>query len=184
MSDAMHITRQPWTETEGKRVEELWSQGFTQAQIAADVRRTHGSVAGYLGKLGLHGPRCRNGLPKMSGSVWGAEEIAELSRLLTDGRPVVEIAAALNRTPGAVASRIHEMSKAARRERLAAPVVLMVPRPLTLVPPAKTCQWLESDPADRNFCGQPSEPGVSYCATHRAICLIPLVPRLVKEVAF
>lgn len=180
MTDAMHIARQPWTEAEGRRVEDLWRQGYTQAQIAADVRRTHGSVAGYLGKLGLHGPRSRNGLPKFSGSLWRADDLGDLSRLLGQGKTVEEIAATLSRTPGAVASRIHEMSKAVRKEVLAAPLPQPIRRELPLVPPSRTCTWLDGDPKERNFCGADSVPGLSYCPDHRAIVFVPWAPREVK----
>jgi hypothetical protein len=38
------------------------------------------------------------------------------------------------------------------------------------LPPARTCQWLDGEPRDRNFCGEPSQPGSSYCAEHHARC--------------
>ena len=38
-----------------------------------------------------------------------------------------------------------------------------------LGPPAKTCQWLHGEPAERNFCGEPVKCGSSYCAEHHAM---------------
>lgn len=33
-----------------------------------------------------------------------------------------------------------------------------------------TCQFLEGEPHDRNFCGQPTKPGSPYCPEHHRIC--------------
>lgn len=38
--------------------------------------------------------------------------------------------------------------------------------------PFTTCQWLEGEPKERNFCGDPSVPGKSYCARHAARCFL------------
>lgn len=39
-------------------------------------------------------------------------------------------------------------------------------------PRPTTCQWLEGEPRERNFCGDATQPGSSYCATHHARCFI------------
>lgn len=44
------------------------------------------------------------------------------------------------------------------------------------VPPARTCQFLEGDPAERGFCGKPTARG-SYCAEHYDRCHVPAEDR-------
>jgi len=34
----------------------------------------------------------------------------------------------------------------------------------------RTCQFIEGEPRDRNFCGKPVQPGSSYCPEHHARC--------------
>ncbi len=38
----------------------------------------------------------------------------------------------------------------------------------------RTCQWIEGEPRDRGFCGEPVQPGSSYCPKHHAICWHPV----------
>lgn len=38
------------------------------------------------------------------------------------------------------------------------------------VPAPLRCQWLHGEPHDRNFCGDPAQPGSSYCPAHHARC--------------
>lgn len=37
-------------------------------------------------------------------------------------------------------------------------------------PAWRTCQWLEGDAKERNFCGEPTQAGSSYCPEHHAVC--------------
>lgn len=37
----------------------------------------------------------------------------------------------------------------------------------------KTCQWLEGEPRDRNFCAAPVQVDSPYCPEHHAICYEP-----------
>lgn len=43
-------------------------------------------------------------------------------------------------------------------------------RPLTFT---SGCQWLDGDPRERNFCGEPAAEGSAYCDAHHRICRIP-----------
>lgn len=36
--------------------------------------------------------------------------------------------------------------------------------------PFSTCQWIEGEPRDRQFCGAPTQSRSSYCPTHHARC--------------
>lgn len=44
---------------------------------------------------------------------------------------------------------------------------------------ARTCQWLDGDPAEQRYCGRKSVPGYSYCAHHKAIAYRPYEGRSV-----
>ena len=33
-----------------------------------------------------------------------------------------------------------------------------------------TCQWLDGEPKERNFCGAKAQPGSSYCPGHHRRC--------------
>lgn len=177
-----------WTDSELETATEMWNAFATQDQISAAMGKTIGSVSFHLTKLGLRGRKRRPGEPPSKGRVWTDDEVGDLRRLWAAQNTKFQIAEVMGRSPGAVLNKASEVGlTGAKKLRTALPLVDVAPLPvrreLPLVPPAKSCQWLESEPSERNFCGQPSEPGVSYCATHRAVCLIPLVPRLVKEVA-
>lgn len=36
-----------------------------------------------------------------------------------------------------------------------------------------TCQWIEGEPRERNFCGKPAKAGSSYCEEHHKRCWRP-----------
>lgn len=43
-------------------------------------------------------------------------------------------------------------------------------------PAWSTCQWLDGEARDRNFCGAPVKEGSSYCEHHHAVVFIPPQP--------
>ncbi len=36
----------------------------------------------------------------------------------------------------------------------------------------RTCQFMDGDPKDNHFYGQPEKPGSSYCERHHKLCWI------------
>lgn len=40
----------------------------------------------------------------------------------------------------------------------------------------KTCQWIEGEPRDRNFCADAVQEDSSYCAAHHARCYVKVPP--------
>jgi len=58
----------------------------------------------------------------------------------------------------------------APRRVFAAPVMVPTPLPVRQVS-LRTCQWLNGDPRDRNWCGEAvAWPGCSWCRDHETVC--------------
>ncbi|MYE06650.1 MAG: hypothetical protein F4Y04_05420 [Chloroflexi bacterium] len=118
-------------------------------------------------------PRRRSFIP------WTRTETGTLRKLFERGLSDAEIADKLgNRTIEAVKRQRASMGML-RRHPNEAP-----PRPMIVVGPARTCQWIDGDPRRPgwSFCGRPSVDGKSYCAAHlRRAYIQPGAPKRPKK---
>jgi GcrA cell cycle regulator len=147
-----------WTEQRIEMLRRLWGQGQTASQIASALGGvTRNAVIGKAHRLGLTGrpsPIKRdasgNSIPK---------------RRPTPRRVMV-----------AQAKSMMPLQRSLQQPQSSAPeAVPSAPRePVRNYPPArahggtKSCSWPMGDPkqAGFHFCGEPSEPGRPYCASH------------------
>lgn len=182
------MTELHWTDTELARMTEMWNAFATQDQIAAEMGKSRGAVAHRLTHLGLRSRKRRPDEPEAQGRVWTDDEHNDLRRLWNQQKTPAQIAELMERRVTAIVSRAHQLGLTGTKKlTMALPRVDVAPvlrRELPLVPPAKTCQWLEGEPAERDFCGKKSEPGISYCLEHGVVCYVPSVPRIFKEASF
>lgn len=179
------MTEPAWSPAELVQAAELWHAYATQDQVAEVMHKTVGSVAFHLTKLGLRGRKRRPDEPAAMGRVWTGDEIGDLRRFWAQQKTKFQIAEIMGRAPGAVLNKASEIGlTGAKKLTTALPPVDVPPMPvrreLPLVPPSRTCTWLDGDPKERNFCGADSVPGLSYCPDHRAIVFVPWAPREVK----
>ena len=133
-----------WTPEEDARLLELLEQGLSRQQIGEVLGRTRGSVGSRANRI-----KPRDEGPPRPGKA----------------RP------AAKESPGASAPA--KGAKGSRRHQPGARPEASAHRERSLVPPARTCQYIgetTGDPRDWTFCGKPVLEGWSYCAEHVAVC--------------
>ena len=93
-------------------------------------------------------------------------ELNTLRRMFKTGRSDAAIAAHLDDRS------VNSVEKARQRLGLRRRAEHGVQRPMQVVGPARTCQWIDGDvrSGDYSMCGRKSVEGVSYCAEHRRRC--------------
>lgn len=179
------------TDDQVAQIERMWRDGSTAPQIGDAVGRSKSTVDSVIDRLQIR----RRLVPR---EPFTDEEIAAVARMWADGKTSTQIAAALGRTKNAVCGRIHRMKLPARHggrinSRLAGhvpqeeplmrddlPILLQLPRRSnraylfrltgdTAWQP-KECQFINGDPRERDFCGDPVAPGSPYCPKHHSVC--------------
>ena len=133
-----------WTPEEDARLLELLEQGLSGQQIGEVLGRTRGSV----------GSRANRIKPRHEGPP----------------RPV-KAGSTAKEPPGASAPA--KGAEGSRRQQAGARPEAGARRERSLVPPARTCQYIgetKGSPRDWTFCGKPALEGWSYCAEHVAVC--------------
>ena len=157
----------PWTPEEEELIRSLCADKVSMADIAARLDRTHDSIYRKAKKLGL-----MTAVKIDSESSWTEAEDALIKVLFLSEKEDWEIVEALdNRSLNEVARRrrhlnLYQMDYNKRVSRR------LKARPMPVVGPASTCQWIDGDPPrDGNqpaFCDEPSSPGRSWCPEHCA----------------
>ena len=145
-----------WTAEDDEVLVELWEAGADAEEIAEALDRSRNSVFSRAAELQL---------PRRGGAVpWTRAERDTLRKLFDGGRSDAEIAAKLGNRSAYAVSR-QRMSMGLVRKSNHQP---LVSRPMMVVGPARTCQWIEGDPraVPLDMCGKPSVEGRSYCAEH------------------
>ncbi len=133
-----------WTPEEDARLLELLEQGLSGRQIGEVLGRTRGSVGSRANRI-----KPRDEEPPRPGK----------ARSAAKGPPE--------------ASAPVEGAKDSRRQQLGARPKAGAHRERSLMPPARTCQYIgeaKGNPRDWTFCGKPALEGWSYCAEHVAVC--------------
>lgn len=163
-----------WTAEDDEILREMWDDGADAKEIARAVGRTENSIFARATEFGLE-RRVR--------IVWTRTEFETLRKMFKQGKTDAEIAAKLDNRSAYAVSRQRISIGLIRKSNQ----VPLASRPMMVVGPAKTCQWIEGDPkaGDYDMCGKPSVEGRSYCAPHvrRAYRRADEVPEKRKAVA-
>ena len=157
----------PWTLGEEELIRSLRANKVSMADIAARLGRTHESTYRKAKKLGLMAT-----IKLDSESSWTEAEDALIRVLFLSEKEDWEIVEALeSRSLNEVARRrghlnLYRMDYNKRVSRR------LKARPMPVVGPASTCQWIDGDPpcngSQPAFCGEPSSTGRSWCPEHCA----------------
>jgi GcrA cell cycle regulator len=151
-----------WSAERTETLKRLWAEGWSASQVAARLGVTRGAVTGRIHRLGLVGR-------------------ASASRAATIGRRTAEARAprpAAHDAPGAPQGP--SMPLPAAQPDDVARVSVMDLEPYH-------CRWIPGDPVEIGayaplFCGLARSPGSSYCATHHARAVNPVLLRPVRVV--
>lgn len=137
---------------------DLWGKGLSASQIAGQINGQYGTefsrnaIIGKAARIGLEG-RASPIKPAGSGSGPKRETLrrkkraARMAILGEQPRPIGK---------GDYSSIMH--------------TIRAFP---DMGSPHKTCQWLDGEPRERRFCGEPAVKGQSWCAHHCSIVWLP-----------
>lgn len=160
--------RTRWTAEDDDLLRELWASGAELNEMAETLERDQSKVLSRAAQLGL--PGHRQAVP------WTRVEIDTLRNLFARGLSDAEIAARLdNRSLNAIVRQRNNLGLVRRARRSA-------DRSMSVVGPARTCQWIEGDPkaSGSSVCGKPSLERTSYCAEHARRVFRPADPNPVR----
>jgi GcrA cell cycle regulator len=191
-----------WTDERVEKLQELWNEGMSAAQIAKALGGvTRNAVIGKVHRLGLSNraqptkaappkPEAQAPTPKPVEAEPAAPAPQPEAAAAPAEPEAPEAPAASEPAPAPVPAR-PVISATARREpapmteeRLEALANLAEldkkAKKLTLMElTERTCKWPIGDPTDDDFhfCGHPAAPGRPYCSAHCAIAYQPMSSR-------
>lgn len=186
-----------WQPERAEALKALLAAGLSYNQTARCLGVTKGAVAGFCARNGIHSEFPSGGLgEKMARkNGWPAERVAELHRLLGEGKSIAAIMEILNVSKNMVTSKISRDNLFHLRPRFTAvqgagalntPRLILAKGPGQAAPKHKPawapppvprprgCQWpLWPDKAkpDGKFCAAALAPGGSYCPEHHRLSL-------------
>lgn len=137
-----------WTDARIEILRREWAAGMSGPLIAERLGISRSAVIGKAKRLGL--ARRRPGR-KGNAAKAGQVEIPASPPVLACSQPRVR----KRRSPAG-----------------ALPNTVLGINPGFQAPAPRTCQWIEGEPCDRDFCGKPARPGSSYCDAHHARCWV------------
>jgi GcrA cell cycle regulator len=186
------LTDNPWNDGEFARLDELWAEGHTTAEIARRMGRSKNSVVGKAHRRNLPGrlspirgrdgdrmaPLARPKPPPLS-ALMEEQAMKPQTAEVADARPVAK-----KPLEGAAALLVAR----ARSAVVLAPVEIVkppAPAPQAVRVPVERegCRfplWAHHErvPNPPKFCNAPRRLGISYCSTHAAICFTTAGARL------
>lgn len=189
-----------WPLADIAKLRELWTDGFSTAEIARRMSRSKNSVVGKAHRLKLDAraspirpkgsgvpasaPRVgRNTLPTLASAVAAAESRAVVPTPPPTAAPIEFVDARL----GGAAELARAREKAAEA---IAPIEIPKAAAPVPVPPAAPerdgCRfpmWQHTDrpPIPPLFCGTPRKGTASYCAAHCLVCFTPYTNRMLQQ---
>lgn len=157
---------QTWTEDRIEKLTQLWAEGLSASQIAAELGGvSRNAVIGKVHRLGLASRKTtRTAVGRRS--VWSDSD-------KTVARPIAARAVApIMRSNAAVARKVKELPAIAQP---AAEIIPIFPRVTLMELGPSTCRWPIGDPmsADFRFCGAKTENGATYCGYHACLAYQP-----------
>ena len=153
-----------WTYGARDRLAELWTDGWSAAQIGEEFGKSRNAVISAIHRLGLAAVRPQHALPRVVKTKQKRSErhnslrlsLAHKRRLIAQGRALPGVENFVD--AASLTSDIFSLDDAPWHVRL-----------FDLQP--EHCRWPLGDPLSHSllFCGAEKDPGSSYCAQHRAI---------------
>ena len=188
-----------WTDERVARLQEMWNDGMSAAQIAKELGGvTRNAVIGKVHRLGLsnrapgstrpagadpHEPEDALAAPETEDADDPADapDAAPAAPAAAAPQPASEPAPQPVRPLPATARREPQPMSDERLEVLAnlAEIEKTARRVSLLDLTERVCKWPIGDPTDPDFhfCGLPSAPGKPYCAAHVAVAFQPMSSR-------
>jgi len=164
-----------WAEETVQKLRELWNTGLSTAQIGLRLGVSKNAVVGKAHRLDLparQSPIIRDGQQR--------EKPTRVPRAKPYTLPLLSC---LNGSTPAPEPRNPYVPRIRHPE---APMARPTPAHSVRVGPVCECRWPIGDPKDRQnfrFCDAPSEPGKSYCETHRRIAYVVIRDRREDQAA-
>lgn len=142
-----------WTAAKIEILRREWAAGMSGPLIAERLGISRSAVIGKAKRLGL--ARRRPGRPRNAAKP-AKPKPQPLRPVLACSQPRV---------------------RKRRRPAGALPNTVLGINPGFQAPAPRTCQWIEGEPRDREFCGEPARAGSSYCEAHHRRCWLPPATR-------
>lgn len=157
---------QTWTEDRIEKLKQLWAEGLSASQIAAQLGGvSRNAVIGKVHRLKLAQRKTTTAIvrrqpPIRSAPAGGSTAVTRMT------------VAPVSQGGAAVARRIEEQPENARP---AAEIVPIFPRITLMELGTSTCRWPIGDPMspDFRFCGARTENGATYCSYHACLAYQP-----------